>query len=441
MKRILSLSIIFLILISAFTFNASADAAPAVKAKSAIVSSASSGQILYSKDIDKRTSPDGFTKIMTAIVAYDELKPDEVITVPQTINSLLTSGDSTMGLQTGEKIPVRDLVKGMLMKPANDAAFALALAFCESPEDFVNKMNDKATELNLKGTKFTNITGVYDENQYTTAADMLKIYKTAFQNPEIKEILNSANVTIPATNLTGDRVYWTDNHLISRYKNLDYLNENVKGGKVISSDKGGNSAAINASYGDMDIICIVFNSPTKDDKNCALTDSTDLVDYIFKNYSLKTIVKQDSLVCEAKIKNARGGSHILLYANNSLNGLLLNDSNVDEDITTELHLPEKIYAPIKKDQVIGSVDYIYKGNVIDSVNLISLDNVKVNYIKALGNGILWFLNLPVIKAILIALICIVIIYIYLLYKTLQNHKKKMAQKKRRPKPERYDDIL
>ena len=430
MKRILSLSIAILLIFLCIKVTA-AEKAPSIKAKSAIVSSATSGQILYEKEPEYKASPDGFTKILTAIVVYDELKPDDIITVPQNIGSYLNPGDNTMGLQAGEKLTVRDLVKGLLIKPANDAAFTLALSCCETPEAFVSRMNEKAASLGLKGSNFTNITGAYDDNQYTTAADMLKIYKKAYQIPEIIDILNSTNVTIPATNVTGSRTYWTDNHLISRYKNLDYLHENVKGGKISSSEKGGNSAAINASLGDMEIICIVFNAPTKDNTNYALKDSADLVDYIFNNFSIKTIVKQDSLVCEAKIKNARGGSRILLYANNSLNGILLTDANVDEEVTTKLNLPEKIYAPIKKDEVIGSVEYLYKGKVIDSVNLIALDDVKVNYLKAFGNGILWFLNLPVIKAILILLICIVVIYLYLLYKTIQKHKKKQAQRKRR----------
>lgn len=430
MKRFLSLAVAVVLL-----FSTTGYAAPEIKAKSAIVASALNDQVLYEKDINRKVYPDGLTKILTALIAFEMKGMDEKVVVPPDIDTYVSPLDSSMGLKAGEEIKVGDLIKGMIVASANDASVVLALSCSETLEGFVDLMNAKAEKLGLKGSHFVNPTGVHDDNQYTTAADMLKIYKMVYSIPELLEILDSSNVTIPATNKSTERVFWTSNHLISRYKETKYIYEHAKGGKTASSSAGGYSVVVDAAKDNMELICIVFDSVLDGDINYALVDATTLLDEIFDNYSLKSIVKQDSLVCESKLKNASGSNHILLYANNSLNGIILNSDDVQEKVTTKVNVPEDISAPVVKDQVLGTVDYLYNNKVIDSVNLIALDNVKVNHLKFIGNSILWFFNLTPVKIILIIVLCAAALYGVMLYNAYKNHKK---IKKRRRKSHYYD---
>ena len=150
---------------------------PELTARSAIVVDRKSGTILFQKKAQLRLPPASITKIATAITALESYSLDEVIIVTQ---SYLVG--RVMGLQPGERITVRNLVYGLLVHSANDAAFVLAGQEPYRINNFINRMNNFVIQLDLKNTHFTNFDGEDDQNHYSTAFDLAQLARQALLN-------------------------------------------------------------------------------------------------------------------------------------------------------------------------------------------------------------------------------------------------------------------
>lgn len=157
-------------------------------ATSSILVEATTGEIIYKQNPNKISSVASLTKMMGLIIIFDFINKggttyDEIITVSSYAKSM---GGTQLYLETGEKISVNDLIKGIVMASANDAMVAMAERVSGTEEAFVKKMNLKAKELGLKNTHFVNCTGFDEENHYSTASDMAKIAMKLVNNyPEI----------------------------------------------------------------------------------------------------------------------------------------------------------------------------------------------------------------------------------------------------------------
>lgn len=157
-------------------------------ATSSILVEATTGEIIYKQNPNKISSVASLTKMMGLIIIFDFINKggttyDEIITVSSYAKSM---GGTQLYLETGEKISVNDLIKGIIMASANDAMVAMAERVSGTEEAFVKKMNLKAKELGLKNTHFVNCTGFDEENHYSTASDMAKIAMELVNNyPEI----------------------------------------------------------------------------------------------------------------------------------------------------------------------------------------------------------------------------------------------------------------
>lgn len=157
-------------------------------ATSSILVEATTGEIIYKQNPNKISSVASLTKMMGLIIIFDFINKggttyDEIITVSSYAKSM---GGTQLYLETGEKISVNDLIKGIIMVSANDAMVAMAERVSGTEEAFVKKMNLKAKELGLKNTHFVNCTGFDEANHYSTASDMVKIAMELVNNyPEI----------------------------------------------------------------------------------------------------------------------------------------------------------------------------------------------------------------------------------------------------------------
>ena len=167
-----------------------------------------SGRVLFSKEADRKIFPASTTKVMTAILALENLDLDQVVTVSKNV----MVGESSIYLQEGESITVRDLMYGLLLKSGNDAGVALAEAVAGSVDAFADMMNARAEELGCTNTHFTTPHGLPDPNHYTTAEDYYKVFLEAIQNETFLEIIQTPEYTIHATKPDGTvRNYSFDN--------------------------------------------------------------------------------------------------------------------------------------------------------------------------------------------------------------------------------------
>lgn len=430
MKRIFSAVLTVFILLCSFTAYG---AAPEVKSGSVILAALNSDQIVYSKNPDKSLSPAELTKLMTAYATYRIYGGGAVITVPENIGEYVNTMETRMGLKAGEEIKTSSLIYGMIMGQANDAALAVALYY-GGIDEFVGRMNGFAKEIGMKNTSFTNPTGNYDEGQRTTAEDMLKLYKVFYKSKDLYAYLSQKNVTIEATNLSPERTFWTKNHLMSRFVYLDYYYDYATAGLSSSSSRG-YSVISSAGKGTKELVCVVMDAVYENGVNYSMTEAAELFNYGFDDFTTVTVVKQGDLLYEAKLKNYRGKNTLLLDAEKTLKGYIL-DSDMKNSgsggadcLEKEIVLEEPIKAPVKKGDVVGKVVYKYQGNVFGEVSLIAERDVKRGFFRTIGSGFSWFFGLGAVKTVLLVLVCAVCV----LFALAANGRKRRRKRRRRRK--------
>lgn len=174
-------------------------AAPSVVAHAAFLFDANTGVILYSKNADQELPQASCTKVMTALIAVERGNLDQIITVGADAHALVNPNSSYMGLSVGEKLPLRDLLYGLMLPSGNDAAVAIADGIAGSVPAFVALMNQRAQQLGLTRTHFQNPHGLDAPGHYTTARDLAVLGAVAMRNPIIEHITSTTRYNIPAT--------------------------------------------------------------------------------------------------------------------------------------------------------------------------------------------------------------------------------------------------
>ncbi len=200
--------------------------APSISARSAVAIDAKTGTTLFAKEPNSRHFPASVTKLMTAIVTLEKCTPETQIRV----STVFTEG-TQMGLEAQDVVTVQSLLQGMLISSGNDAAYALSLGCASSYNQFIAQMNQKAKELAMSNTHFTNPAGFDDPAHYSTARDLAKLAKVAVANPLISKIVSTKSTVV--TDVTGNKSYYLENinQLLGEVQGL----EGVKTGQTEGS--------------------------------------------------------------------------------------------------------------------------------------------------------------------------------------------------------------
>jgi D-alanyl-D-alanine carboxypeptidase len=240
-------------------------APPVIKARAAIVVDVTAGQLLYEQSSTIRYADASLTKLVTAMVAADLAPMDMKITVPEAATRV---EPNHMGLSAGEQLTLRELLDGMLLNSGNDAAEAIASGIVDRTH-FVDFMNQKAAALHLRGTHFTNPSGLDEPNQYSTASDLAIVSATLLADyPELRTIVGAKDIAIPATS----------QHKAFDPSNINRLLWNYRGAiglKPGYTDAAGYCLAAAATRQGRTILVIVLGSSQH------FTDATTLLDYGF----------------------------------------------------------------------------------------------------------------------------------------------------------------
>lgn len=243
---------------------------PIVDAQAIAIIDAKTATLLYAKNAEEERAIASVTKLMTALVALDNLKTDSVVVIqPQDVEIEPT----TMNLTIGESITVGDLMKGLLIVSANDAALALGRVTGDGDLDnFVKMMNEKASMMGLKNSHFSNPHGLDQDGLFSSAKDMALIAKNAVANPTIAEIVSTKQTTVTSTDGGISHDLKNTNKLLDSYLN-------VYGVKTGFTDNAGQVLITAATNKDGDkIICVVLGS------NDRFQDSKVLIDWTFSNF-------------------------------------------------------------------------------------------------------------------------------------------------------------
>ena len=182
--------------------------APSIYGASAILMDADSGAILYASNAHERLYPASITKIMTGLLAIENLNLNDTITYTNQILITIPSDAAKLGLVEGETTTIRDALYALLLRSANEVATGLAFQVSGSESEFAKLMTERAAQAGALDTHFANASGLHQEDHYTTAYDMAMIAKTAMANPEFATIWGSENYTLAATNKSESFRIW-----------------------------------------------------------------------------------------------------------------------------------------------------------------------------------------------------------------------------------------
>jgi D-alanyl-D-alanine carboxypeptidase (penicillin-binding protein 5/6) len=324
--------------------------APNINSPSAILIESQRGQVLYQKNATEKLHISVANKIMTALIALEKVEDlNSKVTISK--ESVALEG-SALSLEVGEKYALEDLLLATILTTANDAARAIAeFVGGGDLDNFVSLMNDKSHELNMKDTFFTNPTGLYDENQYTTAYDTALLIKYALRNPSFNRIFSYWSK--PWVDPNGEtKILASQNRLFWSYEGVD-------GGKIGFNDKEQQSIITTATRNNQRLICIVLNGP----EQMVYDDSIALLDFGFENFRTGILVPKGYPQKSIQI------------ADREVNMISLNDIYYTYPIgenyikSVEFAEAEDLNPPITKNRVIGTVRYVLKDNSIIDVNL------------------------------------------------------------------------
>ncbi len=294
-------------------------------AQAAILVEQSTGKILYAKDADKRMYPASMTKIATALVVMDYLKPDQLIQVGKEIETV-PSGSSMAYHSVGEYITVQNLLRGLMIPSGNDTGIVLALnvaravegrddiGYIEAEKLFAKLMNDKAKELGATSTNFVNPHGFHDSDHYTTAIDLAILSRKFMENPVLAEIVkekeyngNGAGYNPPEGLKTKEYKWKSHNELIIPG---DYYYPYATGIKTGVTDEAGDCVAASAEKNGIKLVAVVFNSPIPS----RWVDAATLFDYGFDNFGFCTVTEPDTQLETLYVANPQLGADNLIDA-------------------------------------------------------------------------------------------------------------------------------
>lgn len=423
MKKILYFILILLLIVSATMSNLYIIAAaegPEIKSAAAILIDYKTGHTLFEKNADNKAYPASTTKIMTGILAIENLDPETVITASATAIDIDRDG-SNIGILLDEQLTADELIYALLVHSANDAANVLAETISGTIGDFVTLMNSKAIELGMTNTHFTNAHGYHDDNHYTTARDLSRLCAYAMKNEKFAAVVSTPNLDLPPTEKYPHvRHLSSNNMLINPLKGQKYLYKGAKGIKTGHTEKAGYCLASFAQKDKLSFICVTMASPIDEKDNHSFKDTIALFDYGFNNFKVKTLPSTNEIVTTADVKWAKGGERAILTVDTPIEALL--PSVYDpSDLTTTITLYDKIKAPVAKGDVLGTMEYFYKGESAGVVNLVVKSDVKRSYLRMISTTVLDAVKIPFF----------ILTAIYIILRTIKARKKRKMRRMRR----------
>ncbi|WRS27991.1 D-alanyl-D-alanine carboxypeptidase family protein [Oscillospiraceae bacterium MB08-C2-2] len=278
------------VLLTAFYITAlpaSADEKLSIVSEAAVLMDASTGQVLYQKNMDRKMYPASTTKIMTGILASQYSDMNGMVTVSE--DAVKLPWDSShIALSPGETLPLSELMYATMLASANDAANVVAEHVAGSESDFAVLMNQKAQEIGARNTHFVNPSGLHDSNHYTTAYDLALITRYGIQNPIFMSYFGTSHHTVPSTNLQPEERPLTNYQYMLLPESANYYAD-VIGGKVGYTREAQHTMSTVAVRDGRTLICVVLKSSNR---NTKFSDTRQLLNYGFEQFSPVAIPKE-----------------------------------------------------------------------------------------------------------------------------------------------------
>ena len=376
--KFLPLILTLALLLGLCTVPAAAASAPEISAPNALILDRRSGDVLLDKNADARVYPASTTKIMTVLLAIEaaergEADLDAPVTTPAAALEGLSAEGSTANIRAGEVLTLRQLLLCAMVSSANEACNIIAFRLAGGIDAFTEQMNERAAALGCTGTHFANTHGLPNANHYTTPADMGRIALEALRHPLFVELCSTSSVEIPATNLSGARRLNNSNALISKdgMYGGGYLYEGATGVKTGHTTAAGYCLVSAASRNGVDLLTLVFGCASSD---ACFRDTISLLDWVFKNYSYRTLCSAGENVGEVHVKDGDLIDTVALRPAEDFILLLPNDCDLAA-FTRKITIfgadaGATIAGPLPSGAVVGRMELMRDGETFGGVDLI-----------------------------------------------------------------------
>ena len=348
------------IFITGLSYSSPIPPAPNLNVKSYVLLDFDSNMILASSNGDLTLPPASITKMMTAYLAFTELKEknismDEDILVSE---KAWKTGGSKMFIEVGKKIKVKDILQGVITVSGNDASVALAEHISGDEKTFATYMNQMAQNIGLENTNYTNATGLPSDSLYTTAEDIAKLSRSLIiEFPDLYKMYSTKSFK------------FNDIKQYSRNKLL-FIDDNVDGIKTGFTKAAGYCLASSAKRGSRRLIAVVMGAPTPDVR---IQASRTLLEYGFRFFETHTLFKSDTAISTARV--FAGEETELKFG-------LMKDATVTiprrqkKKLKYEYIIDKQLTAPVKKNEIIGFMNITLDGEVIKTYKLSALENIN-----------------------------------------------------------------
>lgn len=426
--RFTALILLFSLIGAMLSGSAAALDEPYTDAAAVMLIETTTGQELYSKSADSRVYPASTTKIMTVLLACEAIDRSDVsasdtVTASENMSFDLISDGSSANIKVGETMTLENLLYCAMLVSGSDACNVIAEYIAGSVYQFVDRMNQRATELGCTGTHFANTHGNPDDNHYVTARDMALIAEAAAANARFMDVANTVTYTVPATNMSDARSLSNTNALInsdSMYGDTYYY-EPAAGIKTGYTSAAGNCLVSTASNGTMDLLAVVMNSSSVENGDTkevhSFSDSITLYEWAFANFSYIDILRDTDFVGEAAVSMGAGVDSVSLRPQKSITLLLPNDSSLtdyDREIVIYSERDgEELVAPLDVGVILGEITVRKDGQVIGTSPLISTSAVDLSKKEYMKQQISSVLENPKVKRVF--WICVILFCLYVVW--------------------------
>ncbi|PGZ99381.1 D-alanyl-D-alanine carboxypeptidase [Bacillus pseudomycoides] len=352
MKRLIGILVCVMLVLSAVPIGFAqsekkeAETKPqlAEQASSAIVIEQDTGKVLFEKNPNEKLPPASMTKIMTMLLIMEQIEKGK-LTLKDKVRAsehAASMGGSQIFLEPGEEMTVDEMLKGIAIASGNDASVAVAEHIAGSEEGFVDMMNKKAKDLGLKNTHFQNPTGLPAKNHYSTAHDMAVMAKELMKYPLIRKYTGKYEDYLREDT---DKKFWlvNTNKLVRFYPGVD-------GVKTGFTTEAKYCLTASAERNGMRVISVIMGSPTSKERNAEVTK---LLDYAFSQYMTKKMYTRGEKIQTVKVGKGKKETVDLVASDNV--SLLMKKGETMKNIKKEVVAEEKVKAPIKKGDALGTL--------------------------------------------------------------------------------------
>ena len=354
--------------------------------------------VLYEKDSDKISSVASLTKIMTTIVAIENIKDiKENIVITSDMLKNIPYDASKAGLKVNDVVTYEDLLYASILPSGADATTALAINISGSVDNFVGKMNAKAKELKMYDTNFSNVTGYETKNHYSTCNDLLKMLNYCLKNELFKKIYKTKSYV-----LTNGLFV---NSTINKYnENLKLDLSNIIGSKTGYTPKAGLCMSAIINLDGKELILITLGAKHMNNIPLNLMDTLNIINYYSSNYENKTIYKSEDILFSIPVDNSKIDKYDIKLKNSIIKYLDKNNK-----ISYKYNGLLKLDSNNKINEKIGSVKYYSENKLIHEEDIILDKKIEFSPIKYLLS------NIYIVIIPLIVIFCIILIMIISLY--------------------------